>query len=247
MVLEELDVGMRLHALQQRPLDLAPRHVGGVHDAVGRVAALAPEVERAVGGAVEVGAERDELAHAAGSLADHHLHHVRVAEAGAGHERVGDVVGRVVVRVHHGRDAALGVVGVGLGALFLRHDGDGAGIGDAEGERETGDAGADDEKVVRAVHESGAGRREQVGRKRFPTLPREAGLPMRCAGTDLLSAVREIEWRAKMNKSASVWLEAIPFYLAFFIRSVVLLGCSHVTRYVLNPANMLQMNRPRTT
>ena len=60
--------------------------------------ALAGQGQQPAGLAVELGAERDELAHPPGPLVDEHADRVDVAQPGAGGQRVGQVqVGRVLV------------------------------------------------------------------------------------------------------------------------------------------------------
>ena len=79
------------HPGDQRPLDLGAGGVAaGVGDAVAVVAALAGQRELAVAGAVEAGAERDQLADRGRTLAHEHPHRGLVAEPGAGDERVGE-------------------------------------------------------------------------------------------------------------------------------------------------------------
>ena len=94
--------------------------------------------------AAEVGAERDQLAHALGPVAHHHLDHVAVREAAAGLERVLHVALEGVGRVEHRGDAALRVGGRRLVELALGHD---QHVGVARGlerEGQPGDAAADD-------------------------------------------------------------------------------------------------------
>ena len=83
----------RAHRLDQGPLDLrAGGRAAGVHDAgdrlwpPSRASSSRPSLV-----AVEHGAQRDQLVHAAGPLVDEHADGVGVAQAGAGAERVREV------------------------------------------------------------------------------------------------------------------------------------------------------------
>ena len=155
VVLEQIDVGVVAHLREQRPLDLAARHVGGVDDPVGRVPALAAEVERCVrclALVIEVRAERHQLTHALRPLRHDDPHHLLIAQPGPRYERVVNVVLDGVGRVHHRRDSALRVVRVRLRRCLLGDDRDGAVLSGAEGERESGHPAADDEKVVSLCH-----------------------------------------------------------------------------------------------
>ncbi len=150
--LVELDVSVGARGREEGALDLAAGHVGGVDDPVRRVPALAPEVEVAVGRAVEVGAEPHQLADPLRPFGDDDPHDLLVAQPGPGDERVADVVLEGVGRGHHRRDPALRVVRVRLGRRLFRDDGDRAVLGGAEGEREPGDAAADDEEIEAFSH-----------------------------------------------------------------------------------------------
>ena len=108
-VLDHLDLGRLLDGRDQGPLDLgAGRVAARVRDPVAVVAALAGQRELAVGVVVELGAERDQLAHGVGPLGHQDPHRVGVADPGAGDERVALVLLGGVLRAQRGRDAALG-------------------------------------------------------------------------------------------------------------------------------------------
>ena len=66
--------------------------------------------------------QSDQVVDLAGRLADHHLDDVAVAQAGAGRERVLDVVLEAVLGREHAGDAALGVGAVALLHLVLGDD-----------------------------------------------------------------------------------------------------------------------------
>ena len=147
VILEDRDVGVALDRGQERSLDLAAADVLVVDHAAPAVAALAGQVERAGGVAIEVGAEREQLLDRGRALGDDALDHLAIAQAIADHQRVGDVLlERVVVGQHRG-DAALGPVGVGVAGRALGDDGDPAVGGGVEREGQAGDAGAQDQIV----------------------------------------------------------------------------------------------------
>ena len=87
----------------------------GVDDPRVRVASFASQGDVAVD-LVEVGAPVDQLADADRRLAYDHLDDVRVAQALAGREGVGDVVVEAVLGVEDAGDPPLGVVAVALAA-----------------------------------------------------------------------------------------------------------------------------------
>ncbi|GAB3994698.1 hypothetical protein GCM10029992_09920 [Glycomyces albus] len=91
----------------QGALDLGAGGVpAGVDDPPGPVTALAGELERAVGVAVEFGAEVDQVGDPVGAFGDGHLDRGRVAQAHPGDLRVHRVRGGGVERVEHGGHAS---------------------------------------------------------------------------------------------------------------------------------------------
>ena len=114
LVLVELHAAAHAGRLRQGAGHLAAGGVAaGVHHAAHRVRALAAEHDLAVD-AVEARADLHELAHAVRALADQHAHGLRVAQAGAGVDRVLEVqLGRVGL-AEGGGDAALGEEGRGV-------------------------------------------------------------------------------------------------------------------------------------
>ena len=148
VVLVEGDVGMRLSRLQERALDLLPGHVGGVHDALLAVPALAREVELArVFAPRELRAELDESVDRVLALRAHDVHRSRVAQKVPRDVRVPRVIGGGVVGAHHRGDAALGVVRGALVGDVLRDDRDAAVLGGLQGVGQAADAAADDEVI----------------------------------------------------------------------------------------------------
>ena len=108
-MLDHLDVRRGVDRRHQRSLDLRPRRVASrVGDPVAVVAALARQREHPVGRVVEVGAERDQLAHRLGALVDQDPHRGRVAGAGARDEGVALVLVGAVARSEGRGDASLG-------------------------------------------------------------------------------------------------------------------------------------------
>jgi hypothetical protein len=140
------NIGMIEHCVQEPCLDLASGVVARVHDTVARVPAFEPECQRSVIGG-ECDPELDELADARRPLAHHHLHDVAVAEPGARRQRVLDVQTRIVVETHHGRHAALGIVGIGVGQLLLGDKRHAPRPGEVERQGKARHSGADNEKV----------------------------------------------------------------------------------------------------
>ena len=70
----------------------------------------------------EAHAELLELAHPRRRLGDGQAHDALVADAGSGDQSVAHVRLEGVELAHDGRDAALGVVGVGFGGFFFRDE-----------------------------------------------------------------------------------------------------------------------------
>ena len=146
--------GCRLDRGDERPLDLGAGGVtAGVQHAGGRVAPFARQREPgrlAVAGLVEDRAHGDELTDALGAFGDEHAHRVRVAEAGAGRDGVGEVqLGRVVgTVVERGGDTTLRIARRGVGELAFREDDHRpAGASGMDGSRQAGDPTAEHQQV----------------------------------------------------------------------------------------------------
>src|SRR5262249_55222992 len=137
-------LGSRAHGGEERALDLAAGRVLGVYDPARGVAALAAELEAAVGQAAERGAEllgeRAGVARAPGPAQADEL---GIAEPVADRERVGDVLLEAVVVAEDARDAALRVRGVRVVGLALGHDRHRPVLRGAQREVEARDARAD--------------------------------------------------------------------------------------------------------
>lgn len=153
MILEDVDVGFGGDGLEEGPFDLGAGGVLGVQDAPAGMPAFPREVETPsigvgrVGILVETGAQFDEFGDPGGAFLKDGADDVLAAEAGAGVEGVPDVEFDGVVGSPDRSNAALGPVGVGVGAVLLGDDGHGAVAGGTEGKGQSGDAGAKDEEV----------------------------------------------------------------------------------------------------
>ena len=116
-----------------------------MQDAAVRVATLPAKVELEVAVTLPLGelhAELDQLLDAGRAFLHNAAHDRLVAKPATGVERVAHVTLERVLLARDSGDTALGVVGVGLGAALFRDDRDGAGVGDLERKRQSGDAAA---------------------------------------------------------------------------------------------------------
>ena len=151
-VLDHLDAGVVLHCMEgldEGPLDfLAGRIAAGVGDAVTVVTTLAGQLDRPLGVTVEVGAERDQLAHAFGALGDEDAHGLGVTQADPGDQGVLEVLLRRVLRVEGSGDAALGPRRRALVQDRLGHEEHPVDLlPQLESTGEPGDPGADDDHI----------------------------------------------------------------------------------------------------
>ncbi len=121
---------------------------GGVHDAPARVRGLQPDAKRAVRVAVETGAVPCQRPDRGGPGLDDAAHRVRVAQAGTGGERVGDVQLGAVVRADGGGDAALRPGARRQGAERARGQDRDRPRRQVQRRQQAGEAGADDQHVV---------------------------------------------------------------------------------------------------
>ncbi len=220
-VLDDLDARVVDDAVQggdERARDLGAGGVtAGVRDPVAVVAALAGQLDLAAGVAVELGAQRHELAHPVGSLGHQDAHRLGVAQPDAGHERVVEVLLRRVLGVEGSGDAALGPLGRagrqhGLG--HQQHPVDP--LAQPQGAGEAGDARADHDDVG-AGGPAGLGGTEppgqRDGRDRHPaqTSARACGTsentssapPPGPTSSGVLSISRVVPTRAATASSAS--------------------------------------------
>ena len=147
------DVGMAAHGLDEAGLDFGAGIVLVVQYAELRVAALAVQVEGAVGPLVEVYAPADEFLYLGGGVSHHLLHGGTVAYPVARNHGVFNVLLEVVHRKVGDRgDAALREVRVGLLHACLADEGHCAFVRHFQREAHPGYARADDEEIVCSYH-----------------------------------------------------------------------------------------------
>jgi hypothetical protein len=128
VIFEKRDVRLRGHCGQQCPLDLASGDVLGMQNPALRMPALAAQVQFA--SAVrerdfafrKVHAQFDQFGDARGPFLDDRSDRGFLAQAGARLERIAHVQLEGIFFAGHGRDAALGVIGVGFRAVFFGDD-----------------------------------------------------------------------------------------------------------------------------
>ena len=159
-VLQQLDVRVPPNALCQHAHDRPPGGVVGVHDPAPAVTALARQVQ--FGAAVAAGelhAVPLQPADAFRAFADDPAHDIRIAEARAGLDGIGLVVGEGILRAHDRGDSALGVVAGGLAERGLGdHRRPVPRIRQPQRRAQPGDTAADDENPVFAGLMHGCGR-----------------------------------------------------------------------------------------
>ena len=145
--LEHFDLRRFAHARDERARDLGAGLVAvRVDDAVLRVRRLASQLQMAGGIEIEVGAGDLQLAHARRPFFDEHLHGGRVAERGAGGQRVAPMELRRIAGAERGGDAALRVGGRAVEERPLGDEHDVAVVGRAPRGVQPRDAAADDEE-----------------------------------------------------------------------------------------------------
>lgn len=99
-------------------------------------------------------AEVNEFLDTRGGVADDLTDDAAVAQSVASGEGVGHVFVKIVGLRRDGRNAPLGVVGVGVGFVLFGQDGDGVpGAGALEREAKAGNAAADHQHIVIVLHE----------------------------------------------------------------------------------------------
>ncbi|CAM5633851.1 hypothetical protein SGRIM128S_07255 [Streptomyces griseomycini] len=172
-----------------------------VGDAAAVVAALAGELQAALGGLVELRTGGDQTAHGVGALGDEDADRLLVAQARARDQGVVQVLLGGVALTEGRGDAALGpaggaVVEPGLGD----DDGGQAGGLAAQGRGEAGDAGADDHHV-RRDGPPGCGR-VQTGASAKRSRPRVVGdgRAYACAGHEAAPNVPKVRGRLSIRR-----------------------------------------------
>ena len=174
VILEHGDIFVCADCGQQRAFDLAAGDVFGVQDAAFRVPSLPAKIEFAVTVTLTFGelhAELDQFLDAGRAFLDNAAHDLLIAQPSSGGKGVAHVALERVLLACDGGDAALCVVGVGLGPAFLRDDRDGAGVGDLESKRQPGDAAAQHQKIkllrgIRHPHGKVFGHRRPLSMRR---------------------------------------------------------------------------------
>ena len=163
LVLKHLDAAACLHGLRQGAGDLGAGGVAaGMGDAWHRMGAFGAQHQVAAG-AVELGTDLGELAHAGRPLVDQNADRLLLAEAGSGADRILEVqLGRILIAERRG-DAALGQEGGRVAQHALADQRDLPFARRAHGRRQAGDAAADDDDVVEALGRFGIGGCQQIG------------------------------------------------------------------------------------
>eukprot|EP01022_Parablepharisma_sp_SALTPOND_P004214 TRINITY_DN118_c5_g1_i1.p1 TRINITY_DN118_c5_g1~~TRINITY_DN118_c5_g1_i1.p1 ORF type:complete len:1641 (+),score=478.48 TRINITY_DN118_c5_g1_i1:3715-8637(+) len=153
VMFQQGDIGVGAHALFQRDLHRMAGGIGGVDDAALAVAALAGEVIAQLGSVVtgEGHALGNEPFDGLAPVLDDVAGRCFIAQAGAGHQGVIDVLGMAVARIQHRGDAALGPVAGPIQQFALGDDHDLILLGKMESYGETGQAAADDGDI--ALHD----------------------------------------------------------------------------------------------
>ena len=202
-VLDHPDIGRVQHARHERPLDLrAGRVATGVRDAVAVVAALAAEGQRAVGAPVEARADLGQLAHRGRPLAHQRAHRGVVAHAGAGDDRVDEVLVGRVAGAERGGDAALRPPRRTGGEDVLGHEQHAQRRlpADVQRRRQPGDARADDDDVGLDVP-AGSGAASRRGTRRSRRSP---------ISTDVVDQAGAYPTRAATSSRAGPWSGISP-------------------------------------
>ena len=153
-VVEDLDVGQRLHIREQTVHDRLARGVLVMYNAVAAVTCLERLAQTAVGVAVEVNAERVDMEHVRGTLLHQLFDRLEGVFVLARDQRVGDMQLVVIVyRVEHARHAALCERAVGERQLLFGEQQHADVLGEAERGVKTCRACADNNHIVSFVHD----------------------------------------------------------------------------------------------
>ena len=153
VVVEDVDILVSLHRLDERLLDLVAGVVGMMQDAELAVPALAMEVEVAFLIFVEVYAPVYQGFNLFGCLCYNLFHGFWVAEPVAGNHGVVDVLLKVVdFEICNAGNAALSQVGVGLVERTLAHESHLAGIGNFQGKTHACHARSYNEIIIFVSH-----------------------------------------------------------------------------------------------
>jgi hypothetical protein len=150
VVFKNLDVGLGGDGGEQGPLDFAAGHVLGVEDAALGMAAFPPQIQLAFAVDFALGElhpDFHQFGNARRPFLDDDADDVFVAQPGPGGQRITHMDFRGVLFAHDGGDAALGVIGVGLGAGFFGDNGDAPQRSDFQGEGKPGNPAAQNQEI----------------------------------------------------------------------------------------------------
>jgi hypothetical protein len=154
VVFEQGDVRLPRHGLEQGAFDFPTGHVAGVQDPALAVAPFTAQVQLpspVLAGRfafAEPYAQLHELGNPGRPFLDDRSDDLLLAQPGPGVERVPHVQFEGILFAGDRGNAALGIVGVGFGAIFLGHDGDAAVGRHFEGEHQPRNAAAQHQIVV---------------------------------------------------------------------------------------------------
>ena len=160
VILKDLDIGLSRDCAEQGPLDFAPGHIFGVENAAFGMAALLAEIKllHPVGARHlplrEAHTKLDELGNPRRPLFNDRADHLFLTQASPGFQSVAHVHLEGILLAGHGGDPALGIVGVGFGAVLLRNDCHPAARRHIQSKGEPGNAAAENQEIemTRAAH-----------------------------------------------------------------------------------------------
>ena len=153
VVFENLDVGLLGNGVQEGALDFASGYILGVQDAAFGMAAFASEVKLVAAvfaGCLAFGelhAHFDQFSDAGGAFFDDRADDVLPTEACAGGQGIPDMEREGILLAGDGGNAALGIVRIGFGAVFLGDDGHASVGGNLKRKSQSGNAAAKYEEV----------------------------------------------------------------------------------------------------
>jgi hypothetical protein len=144
VVFHDPDVGVLFDPFEKRLFHGGPSFVFGMDDPVAGMAAFASQVEYFFRVPGETHAPPLQLPDTQWTFLDDQPNGIGVAQTNAGLKRVLDVQVEGIVWARNAGDAALGMVGVRVGAFFFGKNGDGARLGRPQGERQARNPASDD-------------------------------------------------------------------------------------------------------
>ncbi len=142
--------GHRPHAVQQQPLHFVARDVPAMQHPPAGMAAFAAQIVTAGFRWRQLGKLQSETLQFRNPRrpgGEDGFHHPPVAQPGAGHQRVVDMLLQAVIRSNHAGNPALGVIGVALRAVFLGQHSHPAVPAQVDGRHQPGDAAAHDQEI----------------------------------------------------------------------------------------------------